>query len=79
MYKNAVSLLNFYRPEKEHLTWKIDGFNGLATLLERLDESGKVSFTETAKHNNKSCSENNYEKVTTDRSYNWNHSDLQRL
>ena len=46
MYENAVSHSNFYRPEKEYLTWKIDGFNGLATLLERLDESGKLVLTD---------------------------------
>ena len=28
----------------EHLTEKIDGFYGLVTLIERLDESGGVSF-----------------------------------
>ena len=28
----------------KHLNWKIKGLNGLATLLERLDESGGVSF-----------------------------------
>ena len=32
----------FLSTRKEHLTWKIDGFNRLATLFERLDESGKV-------------------------------------
>ena len=47
MYENAVSHSNFYRLEKEHLTWKIDGFNGLATLLEQLDKSGRVSFNRT--------------------------------
>ena len=44
MYKNAVSQSKFYRSEKGYLTWKIDGFNGLAALFERLDKSGKVSF-----------------------------------
>ena len=44
MYENAVSHSIFYQPEKEHLTWKIDGFNGLATLLEQLDESGRTRF-----------------------------------
>ena len=38
--------LEFYRPEKEHLTWKSDGFNGLATLFERLDKLGRVGFTD---------------------------------
>ena len=44
MYENAVSQSNFYRSENEHLTGKIDGFSELATLVERLDKSGRVSF-----------------------------------
>ena len=28
----------------EHLAWKIDGFNEIATLFEQLNESGRVSF-----------------------------------
>ena len=89
MYKNCVSQSNFYRSEKEHLNGKIDVFNGLATLFEQFDKSGRVSFncqayfknfelnvndttflyfahTETANHNNNSCSGNNYQKTTTD-------------
>ena len=34
----------FKDQKEEHLTGKIDGFNGLATLFERLDKSGRVSF-----------------------------------
>ena len=30
--------------DQKKRTVKIDGFNGLATLLERLDKSGRVSF-----------------------------------
>ena len=44
IYKNAVSQSNFYRSEKEHRTGKIDDFNELATLFERLDKSRRVSF-----------------------------------
>ena len=44
MYEKAVSQSNFRRSEKEHLTRKIDGFDGLATLFERLDKLGGVSF-----------------------------------
>ena len=44
MHENAVSHSNFCRPQKRHLTWKIVGFNGLAALFERLDESGRVGF-----------------------------------
>ena len=39
---------NFYRSEKEHLTGKVDGFSELATLFERLDKSGNVSFNRHA-------------------------------
>ena len=46
MYANAVSHSKFYRSEKEHLTWKIDGFNGLATLFERLHKSRGVVLTD---------------------------------
>ena len=41
MYENAVSHSNFYGEEKEQLTWKVDGYNRLATLFERLDKSGR--------------------------------------
>ena len=44
MYEKAVSQSNFRRSEKEHVTRKIDGFDGLATLFERLDKLGGVSF-----------------------------------
>ena len=44
MYEIAISQSKFYRPENEHLTWKIDGFNGLAASFEQLDESGRVGF-----------------------------------
>ena len=43
MYENAVSHSNFYGAEKEQLTWRIDGFNSLVTLLEKFDKSGRVS------------------------------------
>ena len=36
----------FIDQKKEHLTGKIDGFNGLATLIERLDKSGGVILTD---------------------------------
>ena len=44
MYENVVSQSNFCRSKKEHLTWKIDSFNGLAALFERLEKLGRVSF-----------------------------------
>ena len=34
----------FIDQKKEHLTRKIDGINGLAAFIERLDKSGRVSF-----------------------------------
>ena len=36
----------------EHLTGKIDGFDGLVTLFKRSDKSRKVSFDEHAKFKN---------------------------
>ena len=44
VYENAVSQSKFYLKGKEHLTWKIDGFNELTTLFERLDSLGSDSF-----------------------------------
>ena len=47
--------------KNEHLTWKINGFDGLAALFGKRTKE---------KQNNNSCSENNYEEKTTDRSGN---------